>query len=319
MSAHVVPVVVAEIVRSGFVEGHHYGSVVALDRRRAPSTGRSGRSTTPVLPRSCNKPIQALGMVRARARPAARPAGAGLRVALRRALPRRRRPADPGLGRPRRDRAADARRLPARRRRPRGACIRAGGEQSPILMNCSGKHAAMLATCVVNGWDTATYRDPDHPLQQAIADDLRRAHRRAGRGGGGRRLRRAAALHLAGRARAGLPRPGRRRPTGRSAGSRTRSGSTRRTSPAPSATSSRCSPRSPARSARPAPSPATPSRCPTGARSRSRPTTAPPRVRPVLMAEALRRCGVLEEPGVDAEAVRRTGVVELLGGGAAGR
>ena len=24
------PVVVAEIVRSGFVEGHHYGSVVAL-------------------------------------------------------------------------------------------------------------------------------------------------------------------------------------------------------------------------------------------------------------------------------------------------
>ena len=41
-----------------------------------------------------------------------------------------------------------------------------------------------------------------------------------------------------------------------------------------------------------------------------------PRVRPVLMAEALRRTdGVLEDPSVDAEAVRRTGVVELLGGG----
>ena len=41
-----------------------------------------------------------------------------------------------------------------------------------------------------------------------------------------------------------------------------------------------------------------------------------PRVRPVLMAEALRRTdGVLEDPTVDAEAVRRTGVVELLGGG----
>ena len=39
------------------------------------------------------------------------------------------------------------------------------------------------------------------------------------------------------------------------------------------------------------------------------------RVRPVLMAEALRRSGVLEEAGVDAEAVRRTGVVTLLGGG----
>ena len=46
--------------------------------------------------------------------------------------------------------------------------IRAGGDKAPVLMNCSGKHASMLATCVVNGWDTATYREPDHPLQQAI-------------------------------------------------------------------------------------------------------------------------------------------------------
>ena len=37
-------------------------------------------------------------------------------------------------------------------------------------MNCSGKHAGMLATCVVNGWDTANYRDPDHPLQVAIRE-----------------------------------------------------------------------------------------------------------------------------------------------------
>jgi len=35
-------------------------------------------------------------------------------------------------------------------------------------MNCSGKHAAMLATCVVNGWALDTYRQPDHPLQQSI-------------------------------------------------------------------------------------------------------------------------------------------------------
>ena len=39
------------------------------------------------------------------------------------------------------------------------------------------------------------------------------------------------------------------------------------------------------------------------------------RVRPVLMAEALRALGVTDEAGVDAEAVRRTGVLELLGGG----
>jgi len=39
------------------------------------------------------------------------------------------------------------------------------------------------------------------------------------------------------------------------------------------------------------------------------------RVRPVLMAAALRRMGVETEPGVDGEAVRETGVCELLGGG----
>jgi L-asparaginase II len=35
-------------------------------------------------------------------------------------------------------------------------------------MNCSGKHAAMLATCVAAGWPTEGYLDPAHPLQQAI-------------------------------------------------------------------------------------------------------------------------------------------------------
>ncbi len=35
-------------------------------------------------------------------------------------------------------------------------------------MNCSGKHAAMLATCVAAGWPVLSYRDPAHPLQQRI-------------------------------------------------------------------------------------------------------------------------------------------------------
>jgi L-asparaginase II len=35
-------------------------------------------------------------------------------------------------------------------------------------MNCSGKHAAMLATCAANGWSTTDYLDPTHPLQQGI-------------------------------------------------------------------------------------------------------------------------------------------------------
>ena len=57
------PVVVAEIVRSGFVEGHHYGSVVALDADGSVDWS-VGEVDAPILPRSCNKPLQALGMVR---------------------------------------------------------------------------------------------------------------------------------------------------------------------------------------------------------------------------------------------------------------
>ena len=41
-----------------------------------------------------------------------------------------------------------------------------------LAMNCSGKHAAMLATCVVNDWSTHDYLDPDHPLQRAIATTI---------------------------------------------------------------------------------------------------------------------------------------------------
>ncbi|MEM7243786.1 MAG: asparaginase [Acidobacteriota bacterium] len=36
----------------------------------------------------------------------------------------------------------------------------------PLRNNCSGKHAAMLATCVHEEWDLASYRELEHPLQQ---------------------------------------------------------------------------------------------------------------------------------------------------------
>jgi L-asparaginase II len=46
--------------------------------------------------------------------------------------------------------------------------VRAGRAKASITMNCSGKHAAMLATCVASGWPVESYRLPDHPVQQAI-------------------------------------------------------------------------------------------------------------------------------------------------------
>ena len=48
------------------------------------------------------------------------------------------------------------------------AMVRRGAGPDRVHMNCSGKHAAMLATCVAAGWPTASYRDPGHPLQQEI-------------------------------------------------------------------------------------------------------------------------------------------------------
>jgi L-asparaginase II len=55
----------------------------------------------------------------------------------------------------------------------REARIKWGNKPATSLAaNCSGKHSGMLATCVVNGWDTKTYRDADHPLQLAIAREI---------------------------------------------------------------------------------------------------------------------------------------------------
>jgi L-asparaginase II len=48
------------------------------------------------------------------------------------------------------------------------AVARDGGGPSRVRMNCSGKHAAMLATCVAAGWPIETYLDPEHPLQLAV-------------------------------------------------------------------------------------------------------------------------------------------------------
>jgi L-asparaginase II len=162
--------VVAEVVRSGFVEGHHYGSVVALDPTGTVlwSVGDVGST---MLPRSSNKPIQAAAMLRRGldlplelvALAAASHSGECFHLdGVRRIL------AGAGLGEAALQTPPD---LPLEEW-VREEALRAGAQRSPIQMNCSGKHAAMLATCVANGWDTATYRDPAHPLQRAIRETL---------------------------------------------------------------------------------------------------------------------------------------------------
>ena len=160
----------AEVVRSGFVESRHFGAIIALDRSGAVAWS-VGVVDEPVFVRSCNKPIQATAMVRAglplRGRLLALVSAShsgepmhleGVREILDGAgLPESalQTPPDYPLGGPTRD-----------------AYVAAGGKPSSVAMNCSGKHAGMLATCVANGWPIETYRDPDHPLQRRIADEL---------------------------------------------------------------------------------------------------------------------------------------------------
>jgi L-asparaginase II len=160
--------ILVDVVRSGFVEGHHRGSVVALaaDGSVDWSIGDVARS---IYPRSCNKPVQALGMLRA---------GLDLDGELLALACASHSGEDFHIDGVRRILAAVGLDVSALQTPPdypldeaaRASYIRAGLDKAPIAMNCSGKHAAMLATCVTNGWDVATYRDPKHPLQVAIAE-----------------------------------------------------------------------------------------------------------------------------------------------------
>lgn len=48
--------------------------------------------------------------------------------------------------------------------------IRSDEKPHDIHNNCSGKHAGMLAMCVLNGWEAQDYINPQHPLQQLILE-----------------------------------------------------------------------------------------------------------------------------------------------------
>lgn len=160
----------AEVVRSDFVESMHRGAVVAL---AADGTAllAAGSTATAMFPRSSNKPFQAAAMLRCGleldgellALAAASHSGEDFHVSGVRAIL-----ASAGLTEddlqcppdyPLDDKAMHA-------------MIAAGAARDRVHMNCSGKHAAMLATCVAAGWPTNSYRDPGHPLQICIRDTI---------------------------------------------------------------------------------------------------------------------------------------------------
>ena len=306
------PVVVAEIVRSGFVEGHHYGSVVALGPDGEVEWS-VGEVAAPVLPRSCNKPVQALAMVRAGldldgrllALASASHSGEAFHLdGVRKIL------AGAGLDESALQTPPD---YPIDEQ-AKEEHLRAGLPRTSVAMNCSGKHAAMLATCVANGWDTTTYLDPEHPLQQAIAatfaDLTGEPVDTVAVDGCGAPLLSTSLIGLAHAFRTiatATEGPEKRVADAIRAFPEYTSG-TRRDEAAllkaiPGAVGK-----------------AGAESCYAVALADGRAVAlktddGAARVRPVLMAAALERLGVLATEGVDAEAVRRTGVHELLGGG----
>lgn len=166
--ANFAGVPLAEVVRAGAIESVHSGHL-ALINSDGTLRAAIGDIDAPMYPRSSIKSFQAAAMVRnglnvspqelamVCASHSGSPshflvvesilAGAGLTVAdLQNST-------DYPLGRA--EKAAWGDKPPSR-----------------LAQGCSGKHAGMLATCVINGWDTSTYLDPEHPLQIAIRQEI---------------------------------------------------------------------------------------------------------------------------------------------------
>ena len=159
----------AAVVRSGLVESVHHGHLLVTEA--SGDVLALGAVDAPMWPRSAVKPIQAVAMLRAGLRigedrlalAASSHEGTPRHLELVRSVL-----AEAGLGEddlrntpdlPLGQEAADAWRA-------------AGHGPSRLTQNCSGKHAAMLATCVQAGWDTGTYLDPEHPLQVLVRRTL---------------------------------------------------------------------------------------------------------------------------------------------------
>ncbi|MBN9609680.1 MAG: hypothetical protein BGO26_12915 [Actinobacteria bacterium 69-20] len=160
--------VAVEVVRSGLVESVHEASVVVLDSASGPAHVW-GNAGVVAFARSALKPLQATAMVRAglHLRGAELAVGCSSHDATEAHIavisgilagtgidagslqcP----PALPG--------ADDA----------RDRYVQGGGRADALHHECSGKHSAMLATCVANDWPLGSYLAPDHPLQAAIRD-----------------------------------------------------------------------------------------------------------------------------------------------------
>lgn len=161
-----VPIAALEL--NGMTSSVHYGAYVALDRE-GDVAAWAGDPDVRVFARSAWKPAQAAAMASCGldlpdellAIVCASHSGGPTHVRLVRALLRRVGASESLL--------ANTPDLPLDEAEAR-TVIAAGGAPTPMTANCSGKHAGMIATCLLNQWpvNEGAYLQPEHPLQRNI-------------------------------------------------------------------------------------------------------------------------------------------------------
>jgi L-asparaginase II len=162
--------ILIEVVRGGIVESVHHGRLLIVDGKGQDLLA-VGDVNQLIYPRSAIKSIQAAAMVRAGlkleprdlALVCASHAGSAMhQESALRILH--------GVG-------LDESALKNTPDKPLGVVERrewGEREATSLVANCSGKHAGMVGTAAINGWDLASYKDMNHPLQVLIREEFER-------------------------------------------------------------------------------------------------------------------------------------------------
>ena len=144
--------IVVEAVRGDVVEARHRVDAVAVSEGKVVAS--CGDPALVTYFRSSAKPIQALPVVRAR--PDLDDTEIAIACASHLHRPKQLEPVQRLLTKA--DVTEDD--------------LECGPEPTRLEHNCSGKHAAMLLLCRVNGWPTEGYRLPSHPCQEAMLAEI---------------------------------------------------------------------------------------------------------------------------------------------------
>lgn len=151
-----IPPLEVRLLREGIAESHHRVHAVVSDARGRVLM-RAGDPQRLTFVRSALKPFQAIVFVASGSADQGQVGERGLAIAC-----------ASHAGTPEHAREAFRLLWSAELEADQLQCPVPEGGTSPLEHNCSGKHAAFLATCRRMGWSTESYMQADHPLQQEV-------------------------------------------------------------------------------------------------------------------------------------------------------